>query len=158
MLNAAASGLSALPATAQPFASTKALHRFLANDAVTLPALIEPIRETARPILAQSSTHVGLIVHDWSMLHFGGHPSKRDRLQRTHKTDLGYELATALLVEPDEGIPLGPMELRLRHAYGVQSSRRGVTAAPSARIDDSCLGSGISSPSEAARAASGNPQ
>jgi hypothetical protein len=136
VLNAAASGLSALPGTAQPFACTQALWRFLANDAVTLPALIEPVRDTARALLAASRVQVGLIVHDWSMLNYSGHTSKADRLQRTHKADLGYELATAFLVEPDRGTPLGPMELRVRTADGVHSTRLGETRVHAAHVDE----------------------
>ena len=136
MLNAAASGLSALPGTAQPFACTQALWRFLGHEATTLPTLIEPLHEAARQSLDQSRGTVALIVHDWSMLHFGGHPSKADRFQRTHKTDVGYELATALLVETDRGTPLGPMELRLRTAHGVLTTRPQGADAPPGRIDE----------------------
>jgi hypothetical protein len=136
VLNAAASGLSALPGTRQSFASTQAMWRFLNNDAVSLPALIEPIHETARPILAQSRERVALIAHDWSMLNYGGHSSKTDRYQRTHKTDLGYELATALLIEADRGMPLGPMEIRLRTANGVLTTRPGGAKAYRARLDE----------------------
>jgi hypothetical protein len=136
VLNAAASGLSALPGTAQPFACTQALWRFLGHEATTLSTLIEPVHEAARQRLGQSGGPIALIVHDWSMLHFGGHASKPDRLQRTHATDVGYELGTALLVETDQGTPLGPMELRLRHAHGVLTTRPGGATAPPGRIDE----------------------
>jgi hypothetical protein len=136
VLNAAASGLSALPGTSQPFASTQAMWRFLGNRSVSLSALIEPIQETARPILARSRERVALIAHDWSMLAFGTHGSKADRYQRTHKSDLGYELAAALLIEADRGTPLGPMEIRLRTANGALTTRRGGATAHSARLDE----------------------
>lgn len=136
MLNAAASGLSTLPGTAKPFASTQAMWRFLAHDDTTLPTLIEPVREAARDTLATCPGTVALVVHDWSMIHFGGHGSKPDRLRRTHATDVGYELATALLVDADRGTPLGPMELRLRTAHGVLTTRPGGAAAPPGRIDE----------------------
>jgi hypothetical protein len=136
VLNEAASGLSALPGTAQPFASTQALWRFLGNQSVSLPALIEPIQETARPILGQSRGRVALIAHDWSMLSDGTHGSKPDRYQRTHKSDVGYELAAALLIEPDRGTPLGPMEIRLRTAQGVLTTRPGGATAHSSHLDE----------------------
>jgi hypothetical protein len=110
--------------------------RFFKNDTVSLPALIEPIHEAARPILAQSRERVALIAHDWSMLTYGTHGSKTDRYQRTHKTDLGYELAAALLIEADRGIPLGPMEIRLRTAHGVLTTRPGGAKTYSARLDE----------------------
>ena len=136
VLNAAASGLSTLPGAAKPFACTQAMWRFLANPDTTLPTLIEPVRELARESLASCSGTVALVVHDWSMIHFGGHGSKPDRLQRTHATDVGYELATALLVETDRGTPLGPLELRLRTAAGVLTTRTEGAAAPPGRIDE----------------------
>lgn len=130
------SGLSALPGTSTFFASTQALWRFLSNLAVTLQALIEPIQDAARTALADNRQPVVLVMHDWSMLNFNSHRSKTDRFQRTHKTDCGYELATALLVEADRGAPLGPMELRLRTANGVLSSRNGPTQVYSAHVDE----------------------
>jgi hypothetical protein len=136
VLNAAASGLSALPGTKQSFSSTQAMYRFLANENVTLHALIEPIRETACPVLAQTSQRVALIAHDWSMLSYGGHSSKTDRFQRSHKDDLGYELAVALLIEADQGMPLGPMEIRLRNAHGVLTTRPCGAKAYSSRLDE----------------------
>lgn len=136
MLNATTSGLSALPGTAQPFACTQALWRFLRHPNVTLPALIEPIRETARPRLARAEIHVGLVIHDWSMLHLGRHTTNRDRFQRTHAADLGYELGSALLVEPDRGTPLGPMELRLRSARKVHTTRLGGAPVHSSHLDE----------------------
>jgi hypothetical protein len=136
VLNEAASGLSALPGTSQSFACTQAMWRFLGNKSVSLSALIEPIQETARPILAGGRERVALIAHDWSMLNYGAHGSKPDRYQRTHKNDLGYDLATALLIEPDRGTPLGPMEIRLRTAQGVLTTRPGGATAHSSHLDE----------------------
>lgn len=136
MLNEAASGLSALPGVARPFACTQALYRFLNHDGLSLSTLIEPIHEAVRLALADRPGKVVLIAHDWSMLHFGGHSSKADRYQRTHKTDLGYELGCALAVDADDGMPLGPMELRLRTAGGVLATRPGGAGAPEIRRDE----------------------
>jgi hypothetical protein len=136
VLTEVTSGLSALPGTAKPFASTQAMWRFLANDSVTLSALIEPIQDAARATLLDNPQPIALIMHDWCMLNFSTHTSKTDRFQRTHKTDLGYELATSFLVEADRGTPLGPMELRLRTAKAVVSTRLGDTPVHSARLDE----------------------
>jgi hypothetical protein len=86
--------------------------------------------------LAQARVPVGLILHDWSMLHYGGQTSKDDCFQRSHAADRGYELGTALLVEPDRGTPLGPMELRLRAAAQVHTTRRGGAPAHSSHLDE----------------------
>jgi hypothetical protein len=135
VLNAAASGLSALPGAAESFACTQAMYRFLKNPEVTLPALIEPVRDAVRGALDGGRGPV-LIAHDWSMLHFGGHASKADRYQRTHKADLGYELACALALDAASGAPLGPLEIRLRTAAGVLATRPGGAAAHAIRRDE----------------------
>jgi hypothetical protein len=136
VLSTAASGLSALPGVSRPFSCTQAMWRFLGNDAVSLPALIEPIQETARPILARGRERVALVAHDWSMLSFGAHRSKADRFRRTHEGDVGYELSAALLIEADRGTPLGPMEVRLRTAGGVLTTRPGGATAHAAHLDE----------------------
>ena len=135
-VNAATTGLSALPSTAQPFASTLAMSRFLNNEAVTLPALIEPAQETVRAAVASSAADVTLVVHDWCMFAFHTHKGKADRHRRSHDTDLGYELGTALVVDAADGRPLGPMEFRLRTADGMLSTRPGGAACPPGHIDE----------------------
>lgn len=136
MLTGAASALSTLPGTATPFASTLAMCRFLANPAVTLPALIEPAQDDIRAALARSPGPVALVVHDWSSLHFHDAGRKKDLRQRTHAYDTGYELAAALVLDSHTGRPLGPMELRLRTADGVLSTRPTATAAPPGHVDE----------------------
>jgi len=136
-VNAAVTGLSALPSTAQPFASVLAMSRFLNNEAVTLPALIEPAQEAVRRTLATSTSTVALVVHDWCMFSFKSHTAKHDRYQRSHDQDIGYELGTALIVDADSGRPVGPMEFRLRTADGMLSTRPGKkTACPPGHIDE----------------------
>ena len=135
-VNAAVTGLSALPATAKPMAAVKAMSRFLNHENVTRPALIEPLQEAIRDAVAGSSATVALVVHDWCMFSFHTHTSKLDCVQRTHGQDVGYDLGTALVVEAGNGQPLGPMEFRLRTASGILSTRPGVTATPPAHIDE----------------------
>jgi hypothetical protein len=136
VLNRAATALSTLPGTAQPFASTLGMHRFLANDAVTLPALIEPVHTGVRVALARTGGPVGLVVHDWSGIHYHDTGRKKDLYRRSHTHDTGYELAAALVLESATGRPLGPMELRLRTARAVLSTRAGPTHAPAGRVDE----------------------
>ena len=105
-VNVAVTGLSALPATAQPMACVKAMSRFLNHEGVTLPALIEPVQESIRTALAQSNAEVALVAHDWCMIHYG--TRNADRYQRSHKTDLGYELGSAVSWSmPTPANPLG---------------------------------------------------
>lgn len=134
-LTPAATGPSALPGARSAFASTQALWRFVNNDAVSLAALMEPVRDAGRDALARCPAGPALVVHDWSVLQFARHAAKADRLRWTHAADVGYELGTALLVDAAAGRPLGPMELRLRTGHGVVSSRPGGAAAGS-HVDD----------------------
>jgi hypothetical protein len=136
VVNAAVSGLSALPGTGQSFAATRAMTRFLNHPDIAFHALIEPAQDAVRQALASSSSPCALIVHDWCMFNFNKHTSKKDRLQRTHETDLGYDLGTALVVDASDARPLGPMELRLRTAEGMLSTRISPTAMPPGHIDE----------------------
>jgi hypothetical protein len=70
------------------------------------------------------------------MFNFNGHSSKRDRYQRSHDTDLGYELGSALAVDARDGRPLGPMEFRLRTAEGMFSTRIGGATLPPGHVDE----------------------
>jgi hypothetical protein len=133
-VNAVVTGLTALPSTARPMASVKAMSRFLGHDGVTLPALIEPAQEAVRAALVSSAAAVAVVVHDWCMLNY--RTGNADRLQRSHAADLGYELGTALVVDAASGNPLGPMELRLRTAEGTRSTRPTATAQPPGHVDE----------------------
>jgi hypothetical protein len=119
-----AAGVASLPSVASSFAATQAAWRFLNNERVSLPALVEPLRAAGRDRLAATGMPFALLVHDWSKLSFAYAASKRDLTRLTHATDVGYELTTALLVGADDGAPLAPMEVHLKTAAGVLSTRR----------------------------------
>jgi hypothetical protein len=121
---ALAAGVASLPSTASAFATTQAAWRFHSNERVTLPALVEPLRTVGCRRVEASKAPFALLVHDWSKLSFDHPKAKRDLVQLTHKTDVGYETTAALLVSADDGSPLAPMELHLKTAAGVLSTRR----------------------------------
>src|SRR5262249_61034433 len=123
-VNAVVAGLSALPGTAQPFAATRAMTRFLNHEDIPFHALIEPAQDAIRSVPARCPGRFVLVVHDWCMFNFNTHASNRDRYVRSHDTDLGYELGTALIVDA-AGRPLGPMEFRLRTGDGMLTTRIG---------------------------------
>lgn len=125
-----AAGIASLPSAGSAFAATQAAWRFLNNDRVTLPALVEPLREVGRSRTHQSSADFVLLVHDWCKLTYDHPARKADLAQLTHETDVGYELTTALLVSAEDGSPLAPMEMHLKTAEGVLSTR---TPKPKAR-------------------------
>jgi Transposase DDE domain len=118
-----AAGAASLPSASSAFAATQAAWRFFGNERVTLAALAEPLRAAGCDRLATAEAPFALLVHDWSKLSFSFAQSKRDLAQLTHATDVGYELTTALLVRGDDGSPLAPMEVHLKTADGVLSTR-----------------------------------
>lgn len=119
---AVAAGIHALPGAGQAFAAAQGAWRFWANHRVTLPALIEPLREVGRSAAAQSSSPYVLLVHDWSKLDYASHKSKADVTQLSNHLDHGYELASVLLVDAHDGAPLAPMGIRVRAAEGDYTS------------------------------------
>ncbi|MFM7319259.1 MAG: hypothetical protein ACKO5E_20120, partial [bacterium] len=135
-VNATVTGLSALPGTAQPFAAARAMTRFLNHDHISFHALLEPSLDAVRTAIAGQPGSFVLVVHDWCMFNFNKHNSKTDRYARSHKTDLGYELGTALAVDASDGRPLGPLEFRLRTANGMLSTRIGGATLPPGHIDE----------------------
>jgi hypothetical protein len=116
-----AAGVASLPATSQAFAATQATWRFLNNERISMPDLVEPLREVGRSRVRESKSRFALLVHDWCKVSFTY--GKRDLTQLTHATDIGYELTTALMVSADNGSPLAPMEMHLKTADGVISTR-----------------------------------
>ncbi len=64
-----------------------------------------------------------LLVHDWCKLGYDHPLGKRDLVQLTHETDVGYELTNALLVSAEDGSPLAAMEMHLKTGRGVLSTR-----------------------------------
>ena len=119
---ALAAGVASLPSAGSAFAATQAAWRFLNNERVTLPALVEPLRDVGRSRSAVSTAGFVLLVHDWCKLGFDHPRGKRDLVQLTHATDVGYELTASLLVSADDGSPLAPMEMHLLTADGVLST------------------------------------
>jgi hypothetical protein len=119
-----AAGVASLPGVTTAFAATQAAWRFLNNERVKLPALVEPLRAVGRERVASTEMPFALLVHDWCKLTFTFAASKRDLTQLTHTSDIGYELTTALLVSADDGSPLAPMEIHVKTAKGVLSTRQ----------------------------------
>ena len=117
-----AAGLSGLPSENETFAATQAAWRFLNNPRVTLPSLVVPLRDAGQRRLLKSKAPFAMLVHDWCKLSYRAE-SKQDLTQLTHVDDIGYELTTSLLVDADNGNPLAPMEMHLKTAAGVLSTR-----------------------------------
>lgn len=109
-----AAGLRALPTGSKTsFASTQAAWRFYQNEKVTLKKLSEPLLDAAHEGVSSHCTQYALCIHDWSRLNYRKHTSKEDRYQITHKTDVGYDLQSSLLISADNGKPIAPVAQRL---------------------------------------------
>jgi hypothetical protein len=116
-----------------PSSFAQKLHRFCSNPRVQESDLIEPLHQAIRhEAIGQD---VLLAVHDWSTLSFGGHASKADRATLTHPHDLGYDLATVLMVRASDGASLAPADVRLKTATGVLTTHGEEEAADVSHID-----------------------
>lgn len=101
-----AAGISALPSREKTsFASTQAAWRFYQNDKVTLSKLSEPLLEAAHVGVSKRCRQYALCAHDWSRLNYRKHTRKADRYPITHKTDVGYDLQSSLLIDDQTGQP-----------------------------------------------------
>lgn len=118
-------GVKALASGSKAFAHTQALWRFLNNEEVTPRCLSGPLVAGSQAATAQSESDYALCMHDWSRIQYGSHSSKKDRLQMTHATDIGYELQSSLLVDAQDGLPLSVIAQNLVSAEGVWQSRKG---------------------------------
>jgi hypothetical protein len=124
-----------LPQQSSP-AAAQAAWRFFSNPRIGLPPLAQPLLDHARAAVAQLPADFVLAVHDWSFLHYPTHTSKADQTQLSNAQDIGYELATVLLVEPTAGHPVAPVELRLLADGVVHSTRQPAPAPDAYRIDE----------------------
>jgi hypothetical protein len=115
-------GPCALPELGQAATASQAAWRFLNNERVTLQTLAEPLRRVGRDGCKESDSQFVLLAHDWCKVNYGSHGSKKDLLQLTHETDIGYDLTAALLIEAHTGVPLAPMQVHLKTGKGVHST------------------------------------
>ena len=130
-----ASGISALPGVGTAFAQTQAAWRFLNNPRVTLAALIEPLRTAAKLAVSHSASPYALLVHDWCKFDYASHTTKQDQTQITNSECIGYEATASLLVDAARGTPWGLMELQLRCAEGVHSTRSEQIEPPQSHLE-----------------------
>jgi hypothetical protein len=121
-VQAVAAGVHGLPGVGTTFAATQAAWRFWKNPRVTLPVLVAPLQDLGRTAANASGSGYALVVHDWSKLDYDGHRSKTDLRQLTQALDVGYELASALLVDAGTGDPLAPMAVGVSAADGVHTT------------------------------------
>ncbi len=126
-----AAGVSGLPDgnLKTSFAATQATWRFLNNDRVTFGELVVPLQDFARTACTSISAPFVLLAHDWSKLSYPGHKSREDLAELSSSSDVGYDLACALAINPDDGLPIAPLEMHLKTAAGMLSTRGKVEVA-----------------------------
>lgn len=134
--NKNAGGPALLAGDCQPQSATQAAWRFLNNPNVSLIDLIEPLREVGRKGANASESPYVLLAHDWSKLDFKRHHSKRDLIQITHESDIGYELSSSLLVDAASGAMIAPMQMHLRTKSKVHSTATKRPTRTSHRLDE----------------------
>jgi len=117
------SGMKAVADSTTAFAHTQGLWRFLHNDEMDLPTLSEPVVALAKAEVPPACDDYALSVHDWSRLNYYRHKSKRDRIQLSHKTDVGYDLQSTILVSDRDGLPIAVPAQNLVCSRGVLQSR-----------------------------------
>jgi hypothetical protein len=105
-------------------AAEVAAQRFYDNPRLDLPTLAGPLLAQTHRGIAQAGVRYALCVHDQSPLHYTRHAAKTERKVMTNKDDLGYEMASALVLAEHDGAPLGVPYLALATAAGVHSTRR----------------------------------
>jgi hypothetical protein len=129
-----APGPGATVAGLEPASFAQKLWRSCIHPLVVESALIEPMHQAIRQ---EVSDHPGVLlaIHDRSTLSFAGHPSQTDRVTLTHAHDVGYDLASVLMVRADDGAPIAPALVSLTTADGVLSARDGDPTPQTCHID-----------------------
>lgn len=130
-----AAGLHPPPSLSRPFAAVQAAWRFYSNQRLSLLQLAGPLIDCARADVTTACEDWLLVMLDWCNLHFADHDSKADRVTLARKSDLGYELLTALAVGDRDGAPLAPLSVDLRASDGVHSTRSDTLLAPASPLD-----------------------
>jgi len=130
------SGMKAVMDSTTSFAHTQGLWRFLHNDGVGLEQLSEPVIALAKGETPLACDEYVLSIHDWSRVNYYRHGSKQDRIQMTHKTDVGYELQSTILVSDRDGMPIAVPALNLVCAKGVLSSQSGQIEKPQTHLNE----------------------
>jgi hypothetical protein len=95
--HAIAAGLRVLPQAQTVMTSAAGAYRFYSNERISLVKTFEPLKAHALASAA-SCQQWGLVIHDWSPLHYTDHKSKKDRIVLYNKNDYGYLLQAALLI------------------------------------------------------------
>ena len=98
-------------------AAVQAAWRFYNNERVDTDELFEYIKVENEDIIQNLDSKILLMAHDWSWLDYKNHTAKDDLIIRDKKGNakqIGYELDSSLMINPDNGNPLAPFAMNLR--------------------------------------------
>ena len=93
-------------------AAIQAAWRFYNNERVDVQELFENVKDESEEIIKNIDSSFLLVAHDWSWLDFKTHTSKEDLITRDKKGNakqIGYDLHTSLIINPNNGNPLAPI-------------------------------------------------
>ena len=99
--------------------------RFYNNDRVDVQELSENIKDESKNIIENIDNDFVLVAHDWSWLDFKNHNSKEDLIVRNKKGNakqIGYDLHSSLVIDPNNGNPLAPIAMNLQTNKEIYSS------------------------------------
>ena len=99
--------------------------RFYNNDRIDTKELFDNIRSESRKIVKNIDNDFVLVAHDWSWLDFKNHNLKEDLIIRNKRgggKQVGYDLHTSLLINPNNGNPLSPIAMNLQTSRDIYSS------------------------------------
>ena len=114
-------GMKASINTQSSLAQTQALWRFVHNDNISYQELSKPLLENSLQGCREECKRYGLVMHDWSRIALT-HSNKTDTYAMSHKTDVGYELQSSILVSDINGSPIATPAQNLITANSVHSS------------------------------------
>jgi hypothetical protein len=134
--NSTATGLRVSASAGSRKAADLAAGRFYDNQRISLPALGAPLVARARTDVGVACRQYALCVHDQSPLHYTHHHAKKDRQVMYSRDDLGYDMASALLLSDHDGAPLAVPYVALAAADGVHSTRRDEPLKPRPWVDE----------------------
>jgi len=125
-------GLAVPASVEKSFAVTQATWRFFDNERVTPGDLVAPLRHFAQEQIGDDAYVLAIV--DWSKIDYKKHTAKKDVVQLTRQHDVGYELATRLLVDTRNGRPIAPIQMHMKTADGYLSTAE-VAPGPERRLE-----------------------
>lgn len=120
-------GLAILLKDVKGYSQAQSAWRFYNNNNVDIKSLNKPIIEEGIKNIKQESDKYLLIAHDWSLINYRNHESKKDcievnRSKNNKSKSKGYELQSSLAISDITGEPITPLVHNLKTKDKVYST------------------------------------